>query len=630
MEYKKVKSSAKIINVKGEALTKLVLDTLGTISSIVGATLGPGGRGVLIERYEHNLPPTVTKDGVTTMRALGFTDPTKHVILEAARDAAVRTASEAGDGTTTATVLADAIVKNINRYCSSNPRVSPQRVVRLLEKTFLEVIEPAIRKEAIKVDFSTPEKRELSRKLMHSVAKVSANGDVALADAVMECFEITGDEGNVTLIEQSGPSKYEVEEIRGYGVGVGYEESCGRMWSKFVNDPATQRCTMENPVFLIYNGKITEIQTIQLLMERIGNAWQQGLYKHHNVVVVASGFSDTVLGILGINFAERTSINVYPLTVPQSPIPGGQLGLVEDLCAITGAKLFDPLNYPCDRGELQDLGPGVELFEASRYRSNIVGHATGPVILGYELLQDERGVQRSEPAFDTMLYEDLLMVRVDEVKVQVDNAVSQLDKMMLEERVAKLAGGIARLKVIGASNGETKEKRDRAEDAVCAVRGAIKHGALPGGGWMLARLTKLVEDMDNEILSSVLAPALELPIYRLLENAGMTREEIEAGPLDGMYLKIEYGENPNVSASDKYKVYDASAHEWVDALEDGLLDSVPAVLEAVRNSISIAALLGTLGGCVVFARDDLLERGEADNTAEFLRNANVNEADLRS
>lgn len=609
MEYRKVKSTAKVVTPKGPKLMATVRSTLETISALVGATLGPGGRGVLIERYEHNLPPIVTKDGVTCFRALGFVDPTQQTIMETARDASVRTASEAGDGTTTAAVLAEAIVRRLDEYCVKNEKVSPQKVVRLLERTFRDVIEPLIKERSISANVSTEE----GRALLHAVAKTSANGDRTLADAVMQCYEITGDEGNVTIVEEPGPSGYEVEEIRGYGVPVGYEDTCGKLWSKFVNDPGTARCVMSRPVFAIYNGRITETQTIQLLMERIGTAWADGSYNHHNVVLVATGFSESVLGELAVNFGMPNTINVYPLSAPQSPTPGGQFGFLEDLCAVTGANMFDPLNHTFDQGDFSDLGPGVELFEATRYRSNIVGHASGPLFQGYN--EEGQAVYADHGS-----YEDDILLRIDELRSQIQVAPSQLDRLLLEERVAKLAGGIARLKVIGPSNGETKEKRDRAEDAVCAVRGAIKHGCLPAGGWMLMELTKQLraigETTGKAALIEVLVPALEEPVRKLLANAGLNKDEI-LEVLDGY-------RSPPLDL-----VYDADSHAWVDPYETGLMDSTPAVLEAVRNSISIAALLGTLGGTVVFARDDQLERTEARDTAEFIRNSNVNEADLR-
>ena len=602
MEYKKVKSVAKKVTPKGKSLEGLVLKTMKTVSDIVGSTLGPGGCPVLIERYEFGLPPILTKDGVTVFRSLGFDEASAHCIMEVARDAAVRTASEAGDGTSTATVLAESIVRKTSEFCKNNPRMSPQRVVRMLERTFNESIEPLINSLSIPCTMQTEE----GKKLLHSVAKVSANGDTELADAVMECFDIVGDEGNVTISEISGSSKYEVEQIEGYPVSMGYEESCAKYYAKYINDPGTQRCVMEKPVFLVFHGRITEMQTIVNLLLEIGTKWGSGAYDHHNIVLVATGFSETVISQLALNFQEATTINVFPLLAPQSPTINGQLNFLQDVCAITGATLLDPMNRPPDFATLEDLGPGISMFEAFRFRSNIIGHAEGDL--------------PSEDGNPLGTYEDRLLLHVDNLQTQLKDPESTLDKMLLQERVAKVTGGIAKLKVVGASNGELKEKRDRAEDAVCAVRGALKYGCLPGGGWTLLKIISTLKELNNPIVTDVLIPALIEPVIKMLSNVGINLDSELQGILNPILEGLVNG---------KMIVYDALEDKHVDAVEGGILDSTPAVLEALRNSISIAALLGTLGGAVVFLRDDEFERQEARDTSEFTRNANSTDADER-
>lgn len=602
--YQKVKNASKRVIPKGQKLDEVVLSTMKTISSVVGATLGPGGSPVLIERYEHGLPPTCTKDGVTVFRSLGFEDATAQCVMEAARDASVRTASEAGDGTTTATVLAEAIVRLSSAFTRANPRVSPQRIVRQLESAFTAVVEPTIRKLSTKASWDTEE----GRKMLKAVATVSANGDTALAEKVLECFDLVGDDGNVTISEINGPSAYEVERIEGFPIGVGYEESCAKFYAKFINDPANQRTVMDQPVFLVYHGRITEIQSLVFLMEQIGDLWQRGGFRH-NVVIVATGFSESVLGQLAVNFAAASTINVFPLLAPQSPIANGQLKFLEDVAAITGARVLDPMNHPLDKATVDDLGfgDGLRAFEAYRFRSTIVGHTN----------------------------EDEVLLKADEIKVQIANAESELERTLLQERLGKLTGGIARLKVIGASNGELKEKRDRAEDAVCAVRGAIKHGVLPGGGWTLLRLCDELAQLENQIIDEVLIPALEEPVLRLLLNCGFSDEAEVEEVMEPIVANINLGrfnkalmkhigetDPPEVLYdTSKAVVYDAFEGKHVRAFEGGILDSTPAVLEAIRNSISIASLLGTLGGTVVFGRDAELERREAMETNAFNRTA---------
>lgn len=581
MEYQKVKSVAKNVRASGPELDKLILETMRTVADVVGATLGPGGRPVLIERFEHDLPPLVTKDGVTVFRSLGFSNSTKHCVMEVARDASVRTATEAGDGTTTATILSEAIVRHMHQFCKNNPRISPQRVVRALEQTFRNCIEPAVRALSRKADLED----DFGRALLRAVAKVSANGDSELADAIMQCFDITGDDGNVTIVEANGPSRYEVEAIDGFAIGVGYDRSAGKFAPAFINDPGTQRCLLQKPVFLLYHGRLSEIQTIKLLMEAVGDAWQSKEGFNHNVVVVATGFSESVLANLAANFAREDCINVFPLLVPESAQSNGQLQFLEDLSAVTSATILDPIQRPVEHATLQDLGPGVDYFECSRFRSSVIGHTD----------------------------DDLLAMRVDQLRKQLENPESQLDAIWTRERMAKLAGGIAKLKVIGASNGEMKEKRDRADDAVCAVRGAIQHGCLPGGGWTLLKLCQLLP--SNQINDEILRPAFLTPFERLAQNCGV----IEPEEFQAILAPILQGIKDHANTTGEPVVYDFLDQKHVNPYTDGILDSTPAVLEAIRTSIANASVLGTLGGTVVFERDSELERSEARATANWMR-----------
>lgn len=592
IEYQKVKSVSKRITTKGSKLSKTVLDTMRTISDIVGATLGPGGRQVSIERFEHAIPPMLTKDGVTVFRSLGFENAEAHCIMECARDAAVRTASEAGDGTTTATVLAEALVRLTSAFCDKHLHQRPQKVVRHLEKVCQTQVIPALQKLSIAVDSTSDE----GRKLLRNVAKVSANGDDDLADAVMKCFDLVGDDGNVTIVESSGSSHYEVEQIDGFPIAIGYEDSCAKFYPKFINDSGRQMSTMEDPVFVLYHGTLTEVQSAYILLSKVGDAYemllqgQQKEYDHHNVVFVAVGFSEQVLATFASGWDLPNAIKIFPLVIPKSPLANFQTQFLEDLSAITGATIFDPINKPFSEGTLEDLGPGTAGFEASRFRSVIIG----------------RAANKGEP------WETQLIDQIDIVQTQLERPESDLDKYLLQERLGKLTGGIAKLRVVGSSNGELKERRDRAEDAVCAVRGAIKHGCLPGGGWALMKAVASL-DKSDPVIAEVLAPALMEPVYRLYNNCGMSEVEMKQ-VLDPILEAMRDG---------KVVVFDAMENRHGDAVELGILDSTPAVTEAVRSSVSIAALLGTLGGMVVFARDHELERSEARATQQWLRDANV-------
>jgi chaperonin GroEL len=592
-DYQKVKSVAKVIATRGPDLNKKILKTMQTISSVVGSTLGPGGMPVLIERQEFGLPALVTKDGVTVFRALGFSDSIEHSVMESARDAAVRTVSEAGDGTTTATVLAEAIVRFTHEYILAHPRVSPQKVVRTLESTFRDRIQPLLSANTRVVGMD-------NRDMLLKVATVSANGDKALAEAVMECFDVVGDAGNVTITEQSGPSAYKVEKIDGYPVPMGYEESCMKFMNLFINDRENQRTFLEKPYYVLYHGVIGDIQSVVMLLDRLGYAYQNvpntpqhdaNMPSIHspNVVIVATGFSESVVASLASNFIKSDTLNIVPLLTPRSPIMNGELHFLQDLAAVTGATIFDPLTKGLHTAseQLEELG-WSESFEMYRFRSTVVGHRD----------------------------EDEVLFRAEELQAQINNAESELDKRLLQERLAKVTGGIARLRVIGASNGELREKKDRADDAVCAVRGAIKSGILPGGGWALVYLAHEFQNDSNPIVSEILVKALLEPVIRLHVNCGLSVAE-SAAIIDRMERTI---------VDNNREVYDCLNEEFEYAY-DSVVDSAPAVVEAIRNSVSIASLLGSLGGVVVFPRDAELERRESSANSSFLRD--IESGDMR-
>lgn len=581
--HRKIKSVAKMMVPSGDRLDGLILDTMKTIADLVGSTLGPGGKVVAIERQEFGVPDLVTKDGVTVFRALGFDDPVAHSIMTLARDASVRTATEAGDGTTTATVLSEAFVRKVHEFCKKNPTISPQRVVRTMELMFRTEIEPFIRSLAMPID----------EKLLRSVATCSTNGDLELTDSVAECFRITGDEGNVTLTEQSGPSGYRVEKLEGYGANVGYEDCVRQFFPIFINDQANNRVVVEKPVFVLYNGTLTELSTIVPILQKIGARWG-GADKNNasrNIIVVANAFSDQCLGDMAANWPDLNSVNIYPLVAPRNPMQSGQLDFIVDLAAITGSVIFDPITYKPSQGTLDDIGPELEYFEATRYRSNIVGYAD----------------------------EGLVQARIEEIEAQLPKAESIVETNILNERKGKLSGGIAKLIISAPTSGELREKRDRAEDAVCAWRGAAKQGALPGGGWTLLKvlqhLDTKIEDLTFErlIFEDIFVPALREPVERLLRNCGYTEAEIVDRVVE---MKALLDEPDPV-------VFDALFAKFKFAKDSGVVDSLPAVLEAVRNSISIASQLGTLGGVIVFPRDPVLERQEASSAYEYYKDSGM-------
>lgn len=593
MEYQKIQSVAKQVLTKGPALDKLVLETAATFAEVVGSTLGPGGMPVLIERQEFGIPATVTKDGVTAFKSLGFENAAAHCVMETARGASVRTATEAGDGTTTATILVEALIRHLKAYCKRHPRESAQKVVRRMETVFRTVVEPNIKKVAKKVKLDTRK----GQKLLRAVAKVSANGDEALADAVMQCFEFTGDEGSINIVDAPESAGYFAEALKGYMIPSGYGDSCRVFSNQFIANAGTQTTRLDNCVFLLYYGRVTEVQTLQNAFELVGENFELARQSGNentvprNIIVVATDFSDSVLATLATNFTSAGGVKVLPVTLPLTAETDGGMELLNDLAAVTGATVLDPITRPAESAVLEDLGPGIEGFEFGRAKSTIFGYAD----------------------------EEALGIRIEELNERLQNPDSILAAAFLKERKAKLAGGVARLRVGGSSHAELREKKDRAEDAVCAVRGAIKKGVLPAGGWTLLKLNSLLP--SEPVCDEIIKPAFAAPFFKLLTNCGIITEEEQLSILAPIVQSIADGGDP--------LVYDFLEQRHVSAYKARLLDSVPAVLEAIRTSISVASQLGTLAAIVVFARDKELERSEARATAQFMRDANVNEANER-
>lgn len=575
MAQKKVKSPAKIVIGRGPRLEKIILSTLETCANVVGSTLGPGGLNVLIERGD-SLPPILTKDGVTVFKSLGFDDAASHVVLESARDAAVRTAQEAGDGTTSSTLLAYSIVREVMDFCKKHPKYSPQKAARTIQKYFASTIQDYVRGKSRQVFLSKKE----DQSLLNCVARVSANGDVELANAVLRCFEIVGSTGNVTLEDHSGQSRYEVERLEGFAVGTGYSDSCGALYQGFVNDIGRQVTIFKKPYVILYFGKLFDLNPVVPVVEQIIAKTRDASPK---VVIVATQFGDRALQDMFTNFQDSGTPDIYPLVAPQSFDESGQFDFLQDLGALTGGKVFDPINNPLEQAKVEELGVCLA-FEAQRYRSSFMGFT------------NKERVQK----------------RVAELQGMLTTDLSQLSRQLVEERLGKITQGIARLKIYGNSSGDIRERRDRAEDAIMAIRGALRAGVLPGGGKILAQLSNLASTSTDLVISTILPKALLLPVERLYENAGYTIEEFVE------ILKELQSTPDDVS-------YDLLEGKFESVYKSGLLDSAPAVLEALRNATSIATQLGTNGGLVVYPRDHQFERQDARDEADFKRAAEMEE-----
>jgi chaperonin GroEL len=585
-EVAKSKTAAKTITYNHQKLKDIVLKTLAKASAMVGSTLGPNGKVVLIERQE-NLGPYLSKDGITVFNSMAFADPTAQVVLEAARDSSSKTNVEAGDGTTTATILADSLIRNGFEYLEKNPRLSSQKIMRELEKSFENFIVPFIRSNAVRI---TNENKD---DLMRKVALISTNNDVEMTDAVMECFGLVGTNGQVTIAESSGMGGFGVEKVDGFPIARGFEDSCGRFLEEFINDRSNYRTMLDKPKFILYNGKITDINSLLPLFDKIGNASDAQQHDKDamspNIVLIAHAFSESVVATLASNFKAPNTINVIPVITPMTHQANSPYHFLLDVSSFTGASVFDPLSKPLPGAEIKDLGiDSMKTFEYSRYKSLIIGTPD----------------------------EGLLIPRVEELEQQAKQAESVYDAEMMKERMSILTGGIARLKVYGSSEAELKEKRHRVEDAVCAIKGAIKDGVLPGCAKTLNTLASQIHNNPalSDAVKYIMGKSLVEPFRRILTNGGQNIGEVLEIWQNMMFNRRSWLDRllkKEQTSTALFYTYDALNHKFGDAIEIGVIDSASAVLYAIKNSLSVAKMLMGLSGIVVFQRDSTLDSEEA-------------------
>lgn len=553
------KSKAKDILVDKDAIKTVVADTIDKMAAIVGATLGPGGRGVLIER--DGLAPIVTKDGVTVAKSLGVANADANIVIDAAKEICLNTGKEAGDGTTTAIVFANALTKFGHDFLTNNPKYNPQRLVNELKLCYDTVILPYLKDKAIRVE---------SEAQLKQVATISANGDTVIADAVVKAVMSAGDDGTV-LIEEAQGNVMRVETMDGYVITSGLKE-LGQIGPIFINDRGGQQSKMDKGIVFLYDGSMNDLTVPAKIQEEVEGTELYGI----PIIVMAHDFSDLVLETFAKNV--KGGIMVVPLKTPMSGLPNSRSIFLQDMSAYTGAVVYDPGNIM----HLDESGFGrFEHAKVNMYETVLTSTA------------DSARVE----------------VRVGELKAIAASAFSELDRMHLRAHIGKLTGGISTIWVGGASELEIREKKARVEDAVEAVRSAIAEGVVPGGCSVHLALAHMI--MTNVAQSkspspwTIMANALQVPFTQLLHNCGEDVNEVR--PLMDAYTKTS--ELPK-------GVFDADAHKMVDPFVAGIIEPAKVVRVSIGNALSVASLLITLGGIVCSPRDVNLE-----NQLEMSKNA---------
>lgn len=553
MSYEKTK--AKSIIADRAEIKNIVHDTINKMATVVGSTLGPGGRCVIIER--DGLAPLVTKDGVTVAKALGVANAEANIIIESAKEICLRTAKQAGDGTTTAIVLANAITKHGLEFLENNPKYNPQRMVNELNQLYSSVVVPFLKENAKPVK----ERHELI-----NVATISANGDTEIATAAVDAVIAAGEDGQV-LIEEADEAGIRVETIDGCIITTGLKD-LGSIGLAFINDRAGQQAKMDKGLVFLYDGTINDLKVPGAIQQAI----EQTDFYGKPIIVMAHGFSDVVLSA----FAKTTKggYMVVPVKTPLGGVANSRSMLLHDMAAYTGATVFDPgtLDAWIVDEEKED-GEGFGTFE------------TAKITLYESFITSEVDSQRIE-------------ARIAELKSIAQVAPNEREKMFAKAAISKLTGGVSTIWVGGGSELEAREKKARVEDAVEAVRSAIAEGIIPGGCAAHLVLSDMIARRKDAPPSwGIMVKALHAPFEMLLSNCGED------------FTDIWNALQPHIinRTSVPKHIFDANAHKIVDAEMAGIIEPAKVCRASLGNALSVASLLITLGGIVVTPRDFNLE-----------------------
>ena len=545
------KQKAKDVTTDKAEIKRIVQSALSEMSTVVGSTLGPGGRTVLIER--DNLAPLATNDGVTVAKAVGMANAQASVIVEAAKEICLRTAKEAGDGTTTAIVLANALVQNASNFLEAHPKYNPQRMINDLNKLYETVIIPFLKKHAK----SIKTKEELI-----NVATISANGDTTIAAAAVEAVMAAGEDGQV-LVEEADDSTIRVESMEGCIVTSGLKD-LGPIGISFINDRANQQAKMDEGLVFLFDGSLNDLKVPAAIQQAVEGTNLYG----KPIVVFAHHFADVVLD----KFAKTTKggYTVVPIKTPMGGVANSRVMFLHDMAAYTSAVVYDPANLDTAINEGLSFGAfktaKVNLYEAF-------------------LTAD------SDP--------DQLEARINELKSIAAIAPNDRERMFVKAAISKLTGGVSTIWVGGGSELEAREKKARVEDAVEAVRSAIAEGIIPGGCGMHLVMADIIRRHPNRLPSWVIMEqSLLEPFKLLLINCGEDFTDIW-NVMGGFVIA-----NDGPPAY----IFDANSHQVVEPEKAGIIEPAKVCRVSIGNALSVASILSTLGGLVVAPRDAGLEQ----------------------
>ena len=527
---------AKQIKFDADARQK-ILAGVEKLSAAVTSTLGPSGRNVILDKKFGS--PQITKDGVTVAKEIELPDPFENMGAQMVKEVASKTNDVAGDGTTTATLLAEAIyregLKNLTAGANAMALKSG------IDKATAAVVD-SIAKQAKKVK---------SADEITQVATISANGDAEIGSIISEAMDKVGKEGTIT-VEEAKTLETTLDVVEGMQFDKGY------LSPYFVTSPEDMECVLENPFILLHEKKISNLQEMLPLLQGVAKTGRP-------LMIIAEDVEGEALATLVVNKLRGT----FQVCAVKAPGFGDRRkAILEDIAILTGGKVIT-----------EDIGIKLE---------NV----------GLEMLGRAKKVTVDKD--NTTIVEGLgkaadIKARVEQIKKQIEDTTSDYDREKLQERLAKLAGGVAIIKVGAATEAAMKEKKDRVDDALHATRAAVEEGIVPGGGVALIRAQKAVEALalegDEKVGASIVERAIEAPLRKLVNNAGQEAALVIA----------------NVKKAASSNGYNVRTGEYVDMMKAGVVDPAKVTRSALQNAASIAGLLLTTD-CMV---TDLPEKKES-------------------
>jgi chaperonin GroEL len=502
-----------------------LLKGVNILAAAVKATLGPKGRNVVIDKKFGS--PTITKDGVTVAKEIELKDPYEDMGAQMLKEVASKTSDIAGDGTTTATVLAQAIFREGLRNVTAG--ANPMGLKRGIEQAV-----DAVTEELKKLSKSTKDKKEIAQ-----VATIASNNDKTIGNLIAEAMEKVGKDGVIT-VEESKSSDTVLDVVEGMQFDRGY------LSPYFVTDAERMEVVLEDALVLIHEKKISVMKDMLPLLEQVARSGKPFL-------IIAEDVEGEALATLVVNKLRGT---LHTSAVKAPGFGDRRKAMLEDIAILTGGKaITEDLGIKLENIKLEDLGKAKKIVVDKDNTTIVEGAGKSSTIEG----------------------------RIKQIRAQIEETTSDYDREKLQERLAKLAGGVAVIKVGAATETAMKEKKARVEDALNATRAAVEEGIVPGGGVALLRCSKAVDTLkklegDEKVGAMIVKRALEEPIRQIVENAG----------LEGSVI-VEKVKAETVPT----RGYDAESMEYVDMMQAGIIDPAKVERVALQNAASIASLLLT-------------------------------------